>query len=263
MTCSSSSQASSSGERYAARVARPSGGKSEYLIGRQYGSVASVRAGRISFTRRRRRIALQYKVYYLAMRKRLFDVAGALGGLLVFAPVMAAVSAAILAEDGGPVLFAQPRLGRGRHPFTILKFRSMRDGRITRVGRLLRATGLDELPQFLNILRGEMSAVGPRPLTAQDVARLGWTAPRHDFRWRVAPGLTGLAQLAAPPSAPGALALDRYYVRRATLRLDVRLVALSFAVNALRKERVRGWLAPSRTTSLRPSSTRRSASAAS
>src|SRR5262245_18699313 len=199
----------------------------------------------------------------MSIPKRTFDVVGAAGGLLAFGPLMTMIAAAIWLDDRGPTLFRQERLGVGRRPFTILKFRSMRDGRITRVGRLLRATGLDELPQFLNILRGEMSAVGPRPLTAQDVARLGWTAPRHDFRWRVAPGLTGLAQLAAPPSAPGALALDRYYVRRATLRLDVRLVALSFAVNALGKERVRGWLAPSRTTSLRPSSTRRSASAAS
>src|SRR5436190_12612740 len=176
------------------------------------------------------------------MGKRFFDVAGAAGGLLFFAPALVAVSAAILADDGRPVLFAQPRLGRGRRPFTILKFRSMREGRVTRVGRLLRATGLDELPQFLNILRGEMSAVGPRPLTAEDVARLGWTTARHDFRWRVAPGLTGLAQLAGPPSAAGSLALDRYYVRRGTLRLDVRLIALSFAVNALGKARVRRWI---------------------
>src|SRR5204863_5033824 len=135
--------------------------------------------------------------------KRLFDLAGAAAGLLAFSPIMAAIAAAIFLEDGRPVLFRQDRLGRQRRPFAILKFRSMRDGRITRVGRLLRATGLDELPQFLNILRGEMSAVGPRPLAAEDVARLGWTTARHDFRWRVAPGLTGLAQLAGPPSAAG------------------------------------------------------------
>ena len=176
------------------------------------------------------------------MGKRLFDVAGAVGGLVFFAPIMAAVSAAILVDDGRPVLFAQPRLGLGRRPFTILKFRTMRDGRVTRVGRLLRATGLDELPQFLNILRGDMSAVGPRPLTADDVARLGWTTSRHDFRWRVLPGLTGLAQLAGPPAAAGSLALDRYYVRRAALWLDVRLIALSFAVNAIGKARVQAWM---------------------
>jgi lipopolysaccharide/colanic/teichoic acid biosynthesis glycosyltransferase len=194
--------------------------------------------------------AWQCKVYCCGVSKRLFDVAGALAGLTVFAPVVAVVAAAILIEDGRPVLFAQPRLGRGRRPFTILKFRSMRDGRTTRVGRLLRATGLDELPQFVNILRGDMSAVGPRPLTEQDAARLGWVTPRHDFRWRVSPGLTGLAQMLAPPSGAGSLALDRYYVSRRTLRLDIRLVACSFIVNALGKPRARrvligsGLLAP-------------------
>jgi lipopolysaccharide/colanic/teichoic acid biosynthesis glycosyltransferase len=174
--------------------------------------------------------------------KRFFDVAGAVAGLVVFAPVLAVVSAAILLEDGRPILFAQPRLGRGRRPFTILKFRSMRDGRITRVGRLLRATGLDELPQFINILRGDMSAVGPRPLTGEDAARLRWLTPRHDFRWRVAPGLTGLAQILAPPSSTGSLTLDRYYVSRGTLLLDVRLVAYSFVVNVLGKARARRLL---------------------
>jgi lipopolysaccharide/colanic/teichoic acid biosynthesis glycosyltransferase len=173
------------------------------------------------------------------VRKRAFDVAGAAGGLLAFAPIMLAIAGAILIEDGGPVLFAQPRAGRRRAPFTILKFRSMRDGRITRVGRVLRATGLDELPQFFNILRGEMSAVGPRPLTEDDIARLGWASADHDFRWQLAPGLTGLAQLLGPPTAPDSLALDRYYVGHHGLLFDIRMVACSFVVNALGKPRAR------------------------
>jgi lipopolysaccharide/colanic/teichoic acid biosynthesis glycosyltransferase len=190
------------------------------------------------------------------MLKRCFDLAGALGGLIVFAPVMAVVAAAIRLEDGGPVLFAQSRLGRGRRPFTILKFRSMRDARVTRVGRVLRATGLDELPQFVNILRGEMSAVGPRPLTHADAMRLGWMTPRHDFRWRLSPGLTGLAQILGSATAPGSLGLDRYYVWRGTLLLDVQLVAASFAVNVLGKARVRRLLTRSgaRTRRKHPSS---------
>ena len=110
---------------------------------------------------------------------------------------------------------------------------------MTRAGRLLRATGLDELPQFLNILRGDMSAVGPRPLTASDVRRLEWAAPRFDCRWRVRPGLTGLAQLTGPPSARVSASMDRWYVAHRSLWLDVRLVALSFAVNALGKTRIR------------------------
>jgi lipopolysaccharide/colanic/teichoic acid biosynthesis glycosyltransferase len=175
--------------------------------------------------------------------KRSFDLLGAAAGLLVFAPVMAAIAIAILLDDGWPVLFRQPRLGLRRRPFTILKFRTMRDGHITRIGRLLRATGLDEIAQFFNILRGEMSAVGPRPLTDDDVARLGWSRRRHDFRWQVAPGLTGLAQVMGARSARRSLALDRYYILHRNLWLDLKMVALSFAVNALGKRRVRRMLA--------------------
>jgi lipopolysaccharide/colanic/teichoic acid biosynthesis glycosyltransferase len=178
--------------------------------------------------------------------KRLFDLVGSLGGLLAFSPVMAIVVVAIVLEDGWPVLFCQERLGRCRRPFTIFKFRSMKDGRITRVGRILRATGLDELPQFINILRGNMSAVGPRPLTAADVTRLGWTTSRYDFRWQVLPGLTGLAQVTEARSGRLSLGLDRRYVARQSLWLDLRLVAVSFAINALGKTRVRRLLMRSR-----------------
>jgi lipopolysaccharide/colanic/teichoic acid biosynthesis glycosyltransferase len=180
------------------------------------------------------------------LSKRLFDLVGAAGGLLAFSPAMAVIAGAILLEDGFPVLFRQERLGRKRQPFTILKFRSMRDGRVTRVGRVLRATGLDELPQFINILHGQMSAVGPRPLTEADVSRLGWMTPRHDFRWRVRPGLTGLAQVIEARSGRLALGLDRRYVARQSLSLDLRLVAVSFAINALGKRRVRRLLVRSR-----------------
>jgi lipopolysaccharide/colanic/teichoic acid biosynthesis glycosyltransferase len=176
------------------------------------------------------------------MRRRLFDILGAAGGLLVFAPVMAAIAAAVWWEDRGPVLFRQQRLGLDRRPFTILKFRSMRDGRITRVGRVLRRTGLDELPQFINILRGDMSAVGPRPLNADDVQRFGWTTPEFDFRWRSRPGLTGLAQLVGARSAASLLDLDRAYLDRRSLVLDCQLIALSFAVNALGKSAVLAFL---------------------
>jgi lipopolysaccharide/colanic/teichoic acid biosynthesis glycosyltransferase len=174
---------------------------------------------------------------------RLFDVVGAIAGLIAFAPVMATIAAAVLIDDGGPVLFRQPRVGYRRRPFEILKFRSMTDdGRVTRVGRLLRATGLDELPQFLNILRGEMSAVGPRPLTPDDVARLGWTGPEFDFRWTCRPGLTGLAQLAGARADDDALALDRIHAGRWSPALDCQLIAWSFAVNAFGKTRIRQWL---------------------
>src|SRR6266850_7934579 len=174
--------------------------------------------------------------------KRILDIAGATAGLLVFLPAMAAVSLAILLEDGLPLLFRQERLGQGRRPFMILKFRSMRDGRVTRVGRVLRSTGLDELPQFINVLRGEMSAVGPRPLTEADIARLGWSAPCFDDRWRVPPGLTGLAQVIGSRASRASLFLDRQYVARQSVWLAVQLIAASFAINALGKQRARALL---------------------
>jgi len=174
----------------------------------------------------------------MSARGRAFDIVGALGGLVFFSPVMTAIAVAILLEDGRPVFFRQTRLGRERRPFEILKFRSMRDGRVTRVGRVLRGTGLDELPQFVNILRGELSAVGPRPITAEDAARYGWSGADADVRWSVNPGLTGLAQLAGR-STPEFLALDRAYVRERTLAMDCRLIAMSFVVNVLGKSRTR------------------------
>jgi lipopolysaccharide/colanic/teichoic acid biosynthesis glycosyltransferase len=173
---------------------------------------------------------------------RIFDVIGASVGLAVFAPVMAVIATALVIDDGRPVFFRQERVGYQRRPFQILKFRSMRDGRVTRVGRLLRATGLDELPQFVNIVRGQMSAVGPRPLTADDVARLGWSGSAFDFRWVCRPGLTGLAQLVGARADDDALELDRIHTARWSLSLDCQLIAWSFAVNAFGKVRIRRWL---------------------
>lgn len=170
--------------------------------------------------------------------KRAFDIVGASAGLLVFMPVMAIAAAAVSIDDGRPVLFRQPRLGYRRRPFSIIKIRTMRDGRITRVGRVLRATGLDEVPQFINILSGEMSAVGPRPLTDADVQRLGWTGAAFDFRWEAKPGLTGLAQILGAVSPKEALELDRAYTARWNPLLDCQLIALSFAVNVFGKSRV-------------------------
>src|SRR5207248_1163569 len=107
-----------------------------------------------------------------------------------------------------------------------------------RVGRALRAAGLDEIPQFINILSGEMSAVGPRPLTESDVLRLGWTGLEFDFRWKTKPGLTGLAQIVGAPAPQDALELDRSYTARWNPLLDCQLIALSFAVNVFGTSRV-------------------------
>lgn len=141
--------------------------------------------------------------------KRLMDVTVAGAALIALAPLMLLVAVAILIDDGGPVFFRQVRTGLGGRPFTIYKFRSMKvrrvtqdvrqatrgDPRLTRLGKLLRSLSIDELPQLFNILKGEMSLVGPRPhAIAHDEA---WARMTRSYagRFRARPGLTGYAQV--------------------------------------------------------------------
>ena len=171
--------------------------------------------------------------------KRALDVAAAAVALSVFAPVLTLAAAWIRIEDGGPVLFVQERVGRGG-TFRILKLRTMKDGQVTRPGRWLRRTGIDEIPQFVNVLRGEMSVVGPRPLTRADLERLGWAD--DPVRSSLQPGITGPAQVFGVGAA-ASRALDHRYAREASVLVDVELIGYSFAINVLGKTRVRSWLA--------------------
>ena len=174
--------------------------------------------------------------------KRAVDLLVAGTACAVFAPVVVGVTLAVWLEDGGPPQFSQSRVGQRRNPFTLLKFRSMRNAQVTLVGQWLRRTGIDELPQFVNVVRGDMSVVGPRPLTGQDVERLGWAGPDHDWRFAVRPGITGLSQLLAGRGARSSERLDRLYLRRQSLLLDLQLIALTFAVNIVGKSKVRRFL---------------------
>jgi lipopolysaccharide/colanic/teichoic acid biosynthesis glycosyltransferase len=174
--------------------------------------------------------------------KRTLDLLAASTGCALFAPLVVIISVATLFEDGGPVLFFQTRLGRRRADFEIIKFRSMRHHRVTRIGQWLRRTGLDELPQFVNVLRGDMSVVGPRPLTSHDLQRLGWTDARLDWRFAAKPGITGLSQLLAGRGARHSRRLDRLYLQRQSAWVDAKLLALSFAVNVVGKGRIRRML---------------------
>jgi lipopolysaccharide/colanic/teichoic acid biosynthesis glycosyltransferase len=198
------------------------------------------------------------------MIKRCFDAALALVGLVASAPLWVLIPAAIKLEDGGPVFFAQPRVGRGGRVFNALKFRSMvpdadrtfgpvqasaHDPRVTRVGRILRATALDELPQLWNIAVGDMSFVGPRPLVPGEVEVRGDgrltpldAIPGYEERHSVRPGLTGLTQVYAARDIARAskFRLDRLYLRRAGFWLDLKLILLSFWITARGSWEARG-----------------------
>lgn len=182
--------------------------------------------------------------------KRAVDLVAAATACAVFTPIAAAIAVATWLEDGGSPLFLQTRVGHQRRPFTVFKFRTMRNQQVTRVGRWLRKTGLDELPQFINVWKGDMSVIGPRPLTAQDVQRLGWAHQDHDWRFAAKPGITGLSQLLAGRSARYSCRLERLYLRRQSLSCDLRLIGCSFAVTLVGKPLVRRWLL--RTTARRP-----------
>ena len=174
--------------------------------------------------------------------KRAFDVAASLAALLVLGVPMLAVAAAIRLESPGSPLFRQRRAGLGGRAFDMLKFRTMRsqaepygesprsgaDPRLTRLGRWLRETSLDELPQLLNVLAGDMSLVGPRPLYERQ-AEL-WD-PRQRHRLDVPPGITGYAQAygRAGMVLEDKIEFDLYYVRHGSFRLDMEIIVRTLA----------------------------------
>ncbi len=181
-------------------------------------------------------------------RKRALDLLGASLGLLAIAPLMLAIALAIKLEDRGPVLFRQRRVGRHGQGFQMLKFRTMvpeadalkealrhrneargglfkiaEDPRVTRVGRFLRRSALDELPQLLNVLKGEMSLVGPRPLIVEEDRRIeGWRRRRLDLM----PGMTGPWQILGPARAPlgEMVAIDYLYVANWSFWTDLKIL---------------------------------------
>ena len=165
-----------------------------------------------------------------------------IAALSCFALPMAAIVMIIYLLDGGGVIFRQERLGKDRRPFCCLKFRTMRDSGVTLPGRWLRRTGLDELPQLLNIIRGEMAAVGPRAITPADAERFGYLMPQPSTRWQVAPGMTGLAQLWGTYTPAEARELDEWYVQNRSFFLDARLVLYTLVANIFGKRYVQPWL---------------------
>jgi len=176
--------------------------------------------------------------------KRTVDIAASLAGLLLTLPVLLVVVVIVKAGPRGPVLYSQIRAGQFGHPFRIWKLRSMsvnaeadgpqwagtQDQRVTLLGRFLRKTRLDEVPQFWNILRGDMSLVGPRPERPEFVEKLAAEIPFYKQRHLVKPGLTGWAQINYPyganvTDALNKLRYDLYYVKHSSLALDVQIMA--------------------------------------
>ena len=132
-----------------------------------------------------------------------------------------AVVVDVVVDDGLPVLFHHACLGRHRRPFVIAKIRSMREGRVTRVGRCLRHSGLDEVMQFWNVLRADMSVVGPRPLSDDDVEAFGWGGKNMDWRFQALPGITGLAEVVGGRTLRHSWRLEQLYLRRHSTPLDL------------------------------------------
>jgi exopolysaccharide biosynthesis polyprenyl glycosylphosphotransferase len=175
--------------------------------------------------------------------KRVTDIALSLLGLLAIAPIAPLIALAIWLQDRGPAIYSQVRVGRGNESFRIYKFRTMRvdaeahgaqwakvrDDRVTWLGRLLRKTRLDEVPQFWNILRGEMSFVGPRPERPELVEKIEAQVPFYRYRHLVKPGLTGWAQVnysygASVEDARQKLAYDFYYLKYASITRELHIV---------------------------------------
>ena len=219
-----------------------------YIVG---GSSAAAKTPQVKRANLPRTLASARRV------KRVVDIMGATAAIVLFGPLMLVVTV-LLALQGGPVIFAHERIGRDGKPFRCLKFRTMapnaekmlaallesdpvarrewesdhklrRDPRTTRLGSLLRETSLDELPQFFNVLSGDMSLVGPRPITASEVGKYG---DKFAFYINCRPGITGVWQVSGRNnlSYDARVDLDAHYARSQSLSLDIRIMLKTFGV---------------------------------
>jgi lipopolysaccharide/colanic/teichoic acid biosynthesis glycosyltransferase len=197
--------------------------------------------------------------YLRSRRKRALDLVGAAVALVLATPLLAVAAVAIRLEGAGHPIYRQRRVGRDGVPFDLFKLRTMvsgaetmgsglivdqGDARITRVGALLRRTSLDELPNLINVVRGEMSLVGPRPTVQVQVDRY---SERQRHRLDTRPGITGWAQVNGRASLPWSerIELDLTYLELASLRLDIRILALSLRMvvtgHGLYRGETGGW----------------------
>jgi sugar transferase (PEP-CTERM system associated) len=211
-------------------------------------------AGRVDLSSLRPSMLLFYEGFrfrpFTRLYKRVASILLSSAGLLLALPVMAAVVIAIRLESPGPVIFRQRRIGKDGKPFTLYKFRSMHngadreggcrpaqhnDGRFTRIGRWLRRTRLDELPQLFNILRGDMHFIGPRPFAIEEEQYLAEKIPFYSNRWTVRPGATGWAQVRKGYNETiedniEKLTYDLYYIKHLSIGLDLLILLESVKI---------------------------------
>ena len=177
--------------------------------------------------------------------KRIVDIFGALFGIILFSPWMLIAAILVKLTDGGPIIYAQERVGLHNKPFKMYKFRSMavqkpseekskwttpNDPRVTKIGRFIRKTSIDEMPQFFNILKGDMSLVGPRPERPFYVEKFREEIPHYMIKHQVRPGLTGWAQVngfRGDTSIQKRIDHDLYYIENWTLGFDFKIMFLT------------------------------------
>ena len=185
--------------------------------------------------------------------KRAMDIVGSLCGIVLLSPLLLVIALAVKLSSPGPVLFKQERVGLHNVPFYMYKFRSMEvqseeeekkawtvknDPRVTPLGKILRRTSLDELPQLFNILKGDMSLVGPRPERPKFVEQFKEEIPRYMIKHQVRPGLTGWAQVngyRGDSSIPKRIECDLYYIENWTLSFDIKIILLTFFTGFINK----------------------------
>ncbi|SJZ46409.1 sugar transferase [Selenihalanaerobacter shriftii] len=206
---------------------------------------SEINRSKVSQERAIKQQEINYRLYLA--NKRLIDIVGSIFGLILTLPIMLITAIVIKLESPGPIIFKQNRMGLNGKGFTIYKFRSMmknaeketgpiwarqNDSRITKVGKFIRKTRIDELPQFVNILRGEMSLVGPRPERPVFIKEFTKEYPHFEDRLLVKPGVTGLAQVTGGYNlSPHQKArLDLLYIEKQNLLLDIKVLVKTVLV---------------------------------
>lgn len=171
--------------------------------------------------------------------KRLFDIVFSIIALAVFSVPFIIIGIILVIKEKHTILFKQVRVGKDKTVFRIFKIQTMVNQIPTSTGRFLRKTGIDEWAQFINVLKGEMSIVGPRALTEYDIKRLGWDDSFHAKRWNIKPGITGFAQLYGGQHRKTSWFWDVYYLNNNNLCTDLVIIIISFLMNIFGKTRIR------------------------